>query len=396
MAVTINQNPQLITPSDNPVVFTFSSDQTAQTNFSFLVDIFINGSIIKTQQIFPESGINARIDISAWTSNACNAPVLTAGFVTDALNQCTYQVQVWERYGATPIKQAQSTSTLRYAFKGGLAPDDFIDYVGDDYRFTAAIGRDFFTNFNGGYESGTKSTGEYPKLKRTGEEFRIMVMNYFQNLSNFNIELFDANDVSVVSWTGSPTANGNLFSVIDLSPAQLIASTTITQTNIDASAYMKIKVTIVTRTFRINFNDDYTYPRYKRIHFLSQLGSMEAFTFGLISRESAAIKSNSYKRIFGEWNGDQFEYNKTRAVDISYAKTVDPKISIESDWIKETVQNWLVKNLYTSVYIFEENDSLLVGRKITSTGYEYKYQDNDMLFLEKITLLQHSYTTMVL
>jgi len=39
MAVTIYDEPQLIAPAGNPLVFTFSSDQTAQPNFSFVVEL---------------------------------------------------------------------------------------------------------------------------------------------------------------------------------------------------------------------------------------------------------------------------------------------------------------------------------------------------------------------
>jgi hypothetical protein len=52
MAVTIYDEPQLIAPAGNPLVFTFSSNQTAQDNFSFIVELYINSSLHSTHQVF--------------------------------------------------------------------------------------------------------------------------------------------------------------------------------------------------------------------------------------------------------------------------------------------------------------------------------------------------------
>ncbi len=42
MAVTILTEPQTFTPSDNDIDCTFSSNQSGQANFAFLVMVFVN------------------------------------------------------------------------------------------------------------------------------------------------------------------------------------------------------------------------------------------------------------------------------------------------------------------------------------------------------------------
>ena len=56
MALTIHDTPVNYTPSGNPVVWTFSSDQTAQANFSYLVEVYVGGTLRGRQQIFTGNG----------------------------------------------------------------------------------------------------------------------------------------------------------------------------------------------------------------------------------------------------------------------------------------------------------------------------------------------------
>ena len=45
MAITINDVPQDYSASGNPIVWTFESDQTGQANFSFLVEVYVGGTL---------------------------------------------------------------------------------------------------------------------------------------------------------------------------------------------------------------------------------------------------------------------------------------------------------------------------------------------------------------
>ena len=65
MAVIIEQEPQDYTTSDNPVTWVFSSDQTAQSNFYFLVDVQVgltSYTTVEEHRVYPESNDNAHFD----------------------------------------------------------------------------------------------------------------------------------------------------------------------------------------------------------------------------------------------------------------------------------------------------------------------------------------------
>ncbi len=75
MAVTISQFPADYTFSDNPLTFVFSSTQTAQANFSFIVETYFNAALVSVDRVFPEVSGYAHIDVSPIVKNLLNKPV---------------------------------------------------------------------------------------------------------------------------------------------------------------------------------------------------------------------------------------------------------------------------------------------------------------------------------
>ena len=65
-----------------------------------------------------------------------------------------------------------------------------------------------------------------------------------------------------------------------------------------------------------------------------------------------------------------------------------------SDWLTEEQQNWMVLNLYGSPIVYEENGTLMIRRRVTNKTIEEKIQDNDLLFLEEVTIDLPGYNSM--
>lgn len=391
MAVTIHDSPQDFTPSDNPINWTFSSDQTAQTNFSFLVEVYINGVLFANELIFPDNGIYGRFDGSSYASTNCSVPNISDSFLDNANNNGYISITVIERYGDPIADQASASSSDVNFYKARLDDEDFVDYTATDYIINPGISKLWLSNFPGGYAGEIR-----PLVRREDEQLRIMVINNEANIANLKIELFDSNDVSVASWTATPLMSSWKITIINFTPAVVVSSTTITQTNFDDSAYMVVSAANYLDAYYIDLNENCKFSTYKRIHFLTQIGSIESLSFDLLSRISGTVKSYGYKKGFGEWNGSSFEYTKEQGQDLDFAKTSDREMMVESDWLQEDVQHWLNRNLYESPAVWvEENDSLL-RRKISSTAWKDAYHENEMLFKEQITLTLPSKTSMIL
>lgn len=393
MAVTINNTPQAFTPSDNPVWFTFSSDQTAETNFSFLVEVYINDTLVANELIFPDSGINGRFNAQSYASNACNSPQVVDGILIDALNYAQVKIKVIERYGDPIADGADATSANIYVFKARLSDDDFVDYLYTDYALPGAS-VDYLSDF---------PSNQTRLVKDYGEQQRLMVMTNEQTGYSFTVSLYDSDGVLIVASASIDVDEYWPITIFNVSPEQIVSFTAITQTNFDNSAYYVISFSSSLADLRIDIDRNCVYPHYKRIHWLSEIGSIESFTFALISRPSGNIKSFGYKQSWGEWDGSDFNLTKQQGKDIDFAKYSERSIVIESDWVNEYIQHWLNRSLYESPLVYEEiiDDSgsfstILIRRKIMSTAWMDKYNLNDMLFKEKITLGQPSKTSMIL
>ena len=393
MAVTINSTPQAYTPSDNPVWFTFSSDQTAETNFSFLVEVYVNDSLVANELVFPDNGINARFNAQSYASNACNAPQVVDVIFTDALNYAQVKIKVIERYGDPVADGADATSANVYVFKAALSNDNFVDYLSSDYAFPGAS-VNYLSDF---------PTSQNRLVKDYGEQQRLMAITNEETGYSFTISLYEADGTLIVTPTAIDVDEYWPITIFNFSPEQIVSFTTITQTNFDNAGYYEIVFSSSLPDLRIDIDRNCVYPHYKRVHWLSEIGSIESFTFALISRQAGKIKSFGYERSWGEWDGSDFNLTKQQGTTIDYAKYSERSIVIESDWVNEYIQHWLSRSLYESPLVFEEIidssgtfSTILIRRKIMNTAWMDKYNLNDMLFKEKITLGQPSKTSMIL
>jgi hypothetical protein len=219
---------------------------------------------------------------------------------------------------------------------------------------------------------------------------------------SFDINLYDADDVLIAAEVGIDVDEYWPITIFNFSPEQIVSFTSITQLNFDASAYYEVVFSSSLPTVRFEIDRGCIYQYAKRIHFLSEIGSIESFTFALISRPSGKIKSFGYKQSWGEWNDENFNYNKQQGRDIDFAKYAERLLIVESDWLLEDIQHWMHRNLFESPVVYEEltttggtYSTLLFRRKIMNTAWADKYHENDMLFKEQITLGLPSKTSMI-
>lgn len=387
MSVTIHQTPASYTPSDNPIVWTFSSNQTAQPNFVYVVKVYINNVLVKNEMVFPENGIYAKYDASDWASNACNTPTISADLIVNANNYCQVKITVVERYGVTPADQASAAASNIVAFKARMNDDDYINWDPADYIF--GTNAKFMTNF--------PYTTISPKVRAEDEQIRLMLINNGNNVS-LAIRLYDAAGGLLASGAYGFTSAAFKILMINATPSVIVAeSIGINQSDFEAAAYYTIGDTLDVADFRIDIDTSCVYRTYKRFHFMTQWGSIESYSFGLISRKEAKIESFSYGKRFGQWDGSQFEFSKDQGRDVDYAKIIENKMTVESDFLTEAVQNWLVENMYGSPLVYEQDltDGTLMRRKVMNTGYKKKIQENDMVFNEVVEIGLPSMTSAI-
>jgi hypothetical protein len=103
MAITFHTQPQVFTPGSNPVVWTFSSDETGQENFSYIVEVYVNTVFHSTHQVFPQNGIYAKFNASEIARGLLSSPLLLDGTLVTLYESAfdIIEITVYEQYGDT-------------------------------------------------------------------------------------------------------------------------------------------------------------------------------------------------------------------------------------------------------------------------------------------------------
>ena len=394
MAVTIYDEPQLIAPAGNPLVFTFSSNQTAQPNFSFVVELYIDGTLRLTQEVFRQFNTLGRIDVSEAVQSTLTSPLVVDGTLTTfydtAINE--YYIIVYEKYGTTPTIQANDTSSTRYGFNAALRHQDWINF---DYL-------DYDASTNNLLTPGTLLLTSFPRAKKyfCGLDERIFLGSLCTDTSvNVRFRLKDITGATIANVLTSITLSQLL--VVDASPQTIIANTSVTQANFDDAAYYEVIIRGTgagvqngsSETFVIWIDTECKRYETRRLHWLNKFGVWDSFTFSLVSIDSTTVQSYSYQREKGVWDGTSYTYPLYQGEKVDFAKTASDQLTLNSDWINQDVQQWLVRELLESpsVYLEVDNGTDFEPVKVTNTNYQLKTRRRDGLIQEQITI-ERTYT----
>lgn len=394
MAVTIYDEPQLIAPACNPLVFTFSSNQTAQPNFSFIVEVYINGTLRLTQEVFRQFNTLGRIDVSEAVQTTLSSPLVVDGSLTTfydmAINE--YYIIVYEKYGTTPTIQASDTSTTLKAFNASFKHQSWINFNYLNYDVSTS----------NSLTPGTLLLTSWPRAKKyfCGLDERIFLGSLCTDTSvNVRFRLKDITGATIANVLTSITLSDLL--VVDASPQTIIANTTVTQANFDAAAYYEVIIRGTgagayngsSETFVIWIDTECKRYDTNRLHWLNKFGVWDSFTFSLVSIDSTTVQSYGYQKEKGVWDGTSYTYPLYQGEKVDFAKTASDQLTLNSDWINQDVQQWLVRELLESpsVYLEVNNGTDFEPVKVTNTSYQLKTRRRDGLIQEQITI-ERTYT----
>jgi hypothetical protein len=179
---------------------------------------------------------------------------------------------------------------------------------------------------------------------------------------------------------------------LNVGPQVIISNSIITQNDFDDCYKYEVTIDVSGVSFVGPFviYMDLDCKRYEtyRLHWLNKLGSWDSFTFSLVSTESATVQAFDYQRDPGVWDGTSYTYPLYSGQKIHFAKTKSKQLVLNSDWISQGVQNWLVESLFDSplVYLEQNNGTEFEPVKVTNTSYQLKTRKRDGLMQEQITI----------
>ena len=407
MAVTITQTPEKYTPSDNPIVYVFKQPLTVsgntKYNVSFVVEVFVNGAAIGTFEVFPELSTSdhyGKIDLSdkvrAYiTNHSVSNSTASPTFLYDTQNYVETYITIQEKYSVFPevepeIQVAVTTSSNTIPFKGSLSRSEFKIWDYTQYK-KGGLGKKFLTD-----KPSTDLFGAtiYAATEKKGGT---TILSWLDNSdldtpANYNVVfIYLLSSGNVTQTTTFNTAYQGAVSALRFNLQEQLDLGNITQSTYDNCTGVTIAVQDVSNVgimgvYEITFSD-ICFDNGANILWLNKYGSYDNFRFTYNSRYKAKIESKSFSKKQGEWNAISNSYNVNNNTfgKIDYLKTITKQLELSSDWLNETIQNWLVQ-LYESPLIYLNESTEVENVVVTDSSYQIKQFEHDELFNEVINI----------
>jgi hypothetical protein len=353
--------------------------------------LYIDGALHSTHQVFPQSATLAKFNASEAVRSTLASPLITNFSLTTDYNTAisTIYIIVSEKYGTPPAIQLDETSNASFVFNGALRHPDWLNFSWKDYNVSK-------TN---PLTPGVLFLTSWPRARKAfcGLNER-MFLGFISNDTSFDVQfsLYDSIGNLIATDTVAPTFNN--LTVVDCSPVTIMTNTTITAGNFAAAAYYHVEVRGTgagiqdgsSETFIIYIdNECHRYPT-KRLHWLNKFGVWDSFTFTLVSTDSTKVSSTGYNREFGVWDGTNYTYPLYQGQATTYAKTAKDTLILNSDWINEEVQKWLVRELYESPNVYLEQGYNFEPVNVVNSGYQFKQRRINGL-IQEVVEIQRTY-----
>ena len=370
MAVTIEQQPQVYSQSGQPIITTFSSDQTGQANFSYIVEVYIGGNLVYTAKVLPSTGIYGFFDASEIAERYVNVPPIATTLFDDAENYNTIYVKVIENYGTPPTNQASATSNSREFLKAkSKFVIDMSQYIGD-------LDSKLMTDF----ESKKLYTFGSQRVSAITDDASPTAYFDFRNSSGTQIKLESLSSVSgyILNMYFTYSSIETIFGTGTFTDVVYFDF----YLGYGAGNSESIRI-------YIDHSDCATFEN--EITFLNFIGGLDVYHFTRMKRYTKTSKPNQFKTNEGVLNSDGSFTTLDTSGQYNYQITQEETITLQTGWISESDYNILNEQLLTSPFVLYNGKRVA----ITEATAEEKYRKFDTLFNFQITIKQKSFTSTV-
>jgi len=382
MAITINSSPDIYSSLHAPLWFVLSSTNTTQTNFKYVCDVYVGGTLVARLKSFPQptssKGIFnvAPIVRNYWASYfKPNITTPTAFSYTGSDIYVDYELKFGEQYDSTTYTNLTTTTKRAY------------NYV-QDYLYTPTSPMyltplEYQTQYQGEFISNRDYANIYFNKERlqTGYLFLSFLSDAENTTKSHSIDVSVYNGTSTNGYTGASLSFKD-FALLDISPRALntyLGSTVISSTTVYYDVYIKIAGNIRSNA-RVYLNC--TQNDVVTLHYLNALGGYDTFDFTAVNRQTRNIEKSSFERI--EWEYGSNTMNRENSYGVMYGGSnqfaTRQKLTYRliSDWLSY-IDYLAIKELIASPEVYLERNNKFIPIQIgTNTWAEKKrYADKN-------------------
>jgi hypothetical protein len=360
MAITFHQNPKTITPSDNDVLWTFSSNQTAQPNFEFKIELLVDSVVVFIGKVFPIQTNAAYFNAVEILRALVPASIVnsTPAFFLNVFNANTsvrtVALRVTERYGTTIANQATATSSNRTVWKSALSELQWLGFDMADYTVGSGS-KLFMTNFPRGYKYWvTREQNNYLMIQGSGG-FEVKIQ------TDSDSELYDFGNSSLL----------NILNInIDLWSDE---------TGVSLSPFYEFSINENrSESFRFDVLEPCNESR--TVFFLNKLGGVDSWTFTARLQVQRNFERSEFQKKFGSLNGNAYDYDTYEGRYQNFHNKSQSTETIDSDWLHPEVHAWLVRELLESPLVWTEDSEGVKTRWAIQNSTSEEGQDRTELW----------------
>ena len=377
MAITINSSPNIYQSFHEDLWFVVSSTNTAQTNFKYVFDVYINGTLVSRVKSFPQPSTGkgifnaANIVRNYWSSYF--KPSATAFSYVGSDIRINYVVKYGEEYGGTLYTNLDETDTDAFNYYPNLL-NGAAAYDGQWYETTYPSR--LLTN---------RDQLNFTTRRSNGKCFVSLLNTSINTPLNWNLDVTRYGNLTPSTVTGANVSVTD-YAMMDLSPASINAYLGSSFINSNTEYYLLEFYESAGSQFsaRVNIICE---PRYTTIpiHFLNSLGGYDTINFSLVNKESRSFERKSFEQIDWQLSGstmgrvDNFGRFNGGSVQFATAQTITYKLT--SDWLNLTEYNW-IKELIGSpeVYMEDTTNGYYIPVKVSTSSWTEKKRYADKMY----------------
>lgn len=371
--LTVSQQPQIITPAYNDQYIVALSDETANSDFYYQVNVNIGGDDYN-YKIYPNPEgymlFNPKDLVKNYIQREVDFNSLDAQTVTN--KSVIVTVYILEYYDGTTTGH-DSTQFTYYAFDACLKEADFLNW-------------DYLTVLNGtstSLLSSNNSEATYPDSRvQTTQD--VWIHFYNNSANNIYLEVYNSSNV----------LQGNINLPITMSPVNPVA---INAVNIGANLFInqspsivpqsgwyvnyEIQDTLLSSTMFVGtytFNDICSKYGVYTVYYLKRNGNIgyyhfEQKSFEKISKKTNTVRLNPKRIVGGVYTSNTWDRELS-----TVSTDIEKSITLNTNWMSETV-NAALDELFDSPIVWINNGNGYKPVTITNTEYEYKKHKNENL-----------------
>jgi len=377
--ITITQLPKTFAPVYNDMVVVASSTNIAQTNFSFIFEVYdaANTTLLSTQRIAPEyqygyGVLNASRILESYVTTDFFAN-LTGDIKSNTNSFDGYTIRIGEEYDVTGTltQFLDLANTSDFYFNGSILQNDWINFTITDYELNGTT-KKFLTDSPSNLKTSINDEG-YTSMYNVTVTNKVVYKTYDSAGALIQTAEIDISAITdkIIS---IPSAPVSINAVTLTSGSQPVITSSV------ATYTMQVQNSGGTQ---ISEQKTYTVDSCNRgrIHFLNDLGGFDAFNFTAAKTNKYQFKKEYYKQQPNRLSAaGLYEYSSTDREWVQHYTNQKETVKLVSDWITDEESQWL-RQLFSSPEMYLELDGVIRSLKgIKETNYEVKEYEYNELF----------------